>query len=62
MIETATQEELTSYLGYEKNKKSNIDNYRNGYSKKNLKSKYEEIELQNSHLYDNFYVCKNIKN
>jgi len=45
MIETATQEELTSHLGYEKNKKSDIDNYRNGYNKKNLKSKYGEIEV-----------------
>ena len=45
MIEIATQEELTSHLGYEKNKKSDIENYRNGYSKKNLKSKYGEIEV-----------------
>jgi transposase-like protein len=45
MIEAATQGEITDYLGYEKNKKSDSDNYRNGYSTKNLKSKYGEIEV-----------------
>ena len=45
MIEAATQEELTSHLGYEKNEKSDTDNDRNGYSKKSLKSKYGEIEV-----------------
>ena len=45
MIEAATQGELTSHLGYEKNKKSDIENYRNGYNKKTLKSKYGEIEV-----------------
>ena len=45
MIETATQGEITSHLGYEKNKKSDNSNYRNGYSKKTLKSKYGEIEV-----------------
>jgi len=39
MIEVATQGELTIYLGYEKNKKSDTNNYRNGYNKKSLKSK-----------------------
>lgn len=45
MIEAATQGEITDYLGYEKNKKSDSDNYTNGYSTKNLKSKYGEIEV-----------------
>ena len=85
MIEAATEGELTSHLGYEKNQKldnlsnssnsnnlsngdsdnassasSNVNNssntnsngnsnskrnYRNGYNKKNLKSKYGEIEV-----------------
>ena len=45
MIEAATQGDLTAHLGYEKNEKSDTDNYRNGYSKKNLKSKYGEIEV-----------------
>ena len=45
MIEAATQGEITSHLGYEKNDKSNNGNYRNGYSKKHLKSKYGEIEV-----------------
>ena len=41
----ATQGEITSHLGYEKNGKSDNSNYRNGYSKKTLKSKYGEIEV-----------------
>ncbi len=45
MIEAATQGEITTHLGYEKNKKSNTENYRNGYNKKTLKSKYGEIEV-----------------
>jgi len=45
MIEAATQGEITTHLGYEINEKSNSDNYRNGYNKKNLKSKYGEIEV-----------------
>ena len=45
MIEAATQGEITSHLGYEKNEKSDNSNYRNGYSKKTLKSKYGEIEV-----------------
>ena len=34
MIEAATQGEITTHLGYEKNKKSDTNNYRNGYNKK----------------------------
>ncbi len=45
MIEAAPQGEITTHLGYEKNKKSNTENYRNGYNKKTLKSKYGEIEV-----------------
>jgi len=45
MIEAATQGELTTHLGYEKNEKSDTGNYRNGYNKKSLKSKYGEIEV-----------------
>ncbi len=45
MIEAATQGEITTHLGYEKNKKSNTENYRNGYNKKTLKSKYGRIEV-----------------
>ena len=42
---TATEVELTSHLGYEKNSKSDNPNYRNGYNKKTLKSKYGEIDV-----------------
>jgi len=45
MIKSATQGEITSHLGYEKNEKSDNSNYRNGYSKKTLKSKYGRIEV-----------------
>ena len=37
-IETALKAELDGHLGYEKNKVSSNANYRNGYSKKNVKS------------------------
>ena len=42
---TATKVELTEHLGYEKNSKSDNPNYRNGYNKKTLKSKYGEIDV-----------------
>ena len=45
MIEAATAGEMTTHLGYEKNQESNNDNYRNGYNKKNIKTKYGEIEV-----------------
>ncbi len=45
-LQTATQKELTSHLGYDKNKESENPNYRNGYSKKTLKSKYGEVDVE----------------
>ncbi len=33
-LQIATEEELTSHLGYEKHQESENPNYRNGYSKK----------------------------
>ncbi|WP_320034361.1 IS256 family transposase [Halarcobacter sp.] len=44
-LQTATQEELTSHLGYEKHKESDNPNYRNVHNKKTLKSKYGEIDV-----------------
>lgn len=44
-LQTATQEELTSHLGYEKHQESENPNYRNGHNKKTLKSKYGEIDV-----------------
>lgn len=45
-LQTATQEELTSHLGYDKNQESQNPNSRNGYSKKTLKSKYGEVDVE----------------
>ena len=43
LIQTASEEELTSHLGYDKNKESDNSNYRNGYNDKTIKSKYGNI-------------------
>ena len=45
VYQTATEVELTDHLGYDKNTKSDNINYRNGYNKKTLKSKYGEIDV-----------------
>ena len=45
VIQTASQEELTAHLGYDKHQESDIKNYRNGHSNKTLKSKYGNIEV-----------------
>ena len=45
VIQTASQEELTSHLGYDKNQESNNSNYRNGYNDKTIKSKYGNIDV-----------------
>jgi transposase-like protein len=45
VIQTASQEELTSHLGYERNQESDNSNYRNGYNEKTIKSKYGNIDV-----------------
>jgi len=49
VIQTASEEELSSHLGYQKHRASpkagNIPNYRNGHNKKILKSKYGNIDV-----------------
>ena len=45
VIQTASQEELTAHLGYDKHQESDIKNYRNGYNDKTLKSKYGNIKV-----------------
>jgi transposase-like protein len=45
VIQTASQEELTSHLGYDKHKESDNTNYRNGYNEKTIKSKYGNIDV-----------------
>lgn len=44
-LQTASEEELTSHLGYEKHQESDNPNYRNGHNKKSLKTKYGEINV-----------------
>ncbi len=44
-LQTASEEELTAHLGYDKYQSSDNPNYRNGHSKKRLKSKYGEIDV-----------------
>jgi len=45
VIQTASQEELTDHLGYEKHQESNTTNYRNGYNDKTIKSTYGNIDV-----------------
>ncbi len=45
VIQTASQEELTTHLGYEKHQESDTKNYRNGYNDKTIKSKYGQIDV-----------------
>lgn len=45
VIQTASQEELTSHLGYDKYKESGSPNYRNGYNEKTIKSKYGKFDV-----------------
>jgi DNA-directed RNA polymerase specialized sigma subunit len=62
MIEAATQGEITDYLGYEKNKKLDSENYRNGYSTKNLKSKYETVPKCQDQYILKFNILHNLSN
>lgn len=45
VIQTASQEELTSHLGYDKHQETDSSNYRNGYNEKTIKSKYGNIDV-----------------
>jgi putative transposase len=53
VIQTASSEELTSHLGYEKHQLSDTPNYRNGYNDKKINSKYLFIR--------HFYYIKNLR-
>ena len=44
-LQTASEEELTSHLGYEKHQESENPNYRNGHNKKSLKTKYGQVDV-----------------
>ncbi|MBL0703203.1 MAG: transposase [Sulfurospirillum sp.] len=45
VIQVASQEELTSHLGYNKHQESSSPNYRNGYNGKTIKSKYGQFDV-----------------
>ena len=45
VIQTASQEELTSHLGYDKHQESISSNSRNGYNEKTIKSKYGQFDV-----------------
>jgi transposase-like protein len=45
VIQTASQEELSTHLGYDKHQESDNQNYRNGYNEKTIKSKYGNIDV-----------------
>ena len=44
-VEAALNAELDEHLGYDKNQKSNADNYRNGNTSKTLKTEDGQFEL-----------------
>jgi len=45
VIQTASQEELTSHLGYEKHQTATTSNSRNGYNDKTINSKYGQFDV-----------------
>ncbi|MBT5933782.1 transposase [Sulfurimonas sp.] len=45
VIQTASQEELTSHLGYAKHEESTNSNARNGYNAKTINSKYGQFDV-----------------
>ena len=45
VIQAASQEELTTHLGYDKNQSSNNSNSRNGYNDKTINSKYGQFDV-----------------
>jgi len=45
VIQTASQEELTSHLGYDKHQTSDTSNSRNGYNDKTINSKYGQFDV-----------------
>ncbi len=46
VLQVTSQVELTSHLGYEKNKISDNVNLKNGYNKKKLGSKHDQVDLE----------------
>ena len=45
VIQTASQEELTFHLGYNKHQGSTGSNAHNGYNRKTIKSKYSQFDV-----------------
>jgi transposase-like protein len=61
VIQTASQEELTSHLGYDKHQKSNSSNARNGYNEKTINSKYGQFDVAIPRDRDSSFVPQLIK-
>jgi len=61
VIQTASQEELTSHLGYNKYQESDNQNYRNGYNDKTIKSKYGNIDVAIPRDRDNSFEPQLVK-
>jgi len=61
VIQTASQEELTSHLGYDKHQESESSNYRNGYNEKTIKSKYGNIDVSIPRDRDSSFEPKLVK-
>jgi putative transposase len=45
-VEAILEGELDNHLGYDKHQNSNVENSRNGHSKKKLRNQYGELEIQ----------------
>jgi transposase-like protein len=61
VIQTASQEELTSHLGYDKHQESNSSNARNGYNEKTINSKYGQFDVAIPRDRDSSFVPQLIK-
>ena len=60
VIQTASQEELTSHLGYNKHQESKSLNTRNGYNEKTIKSKYGQFDVSIPRDRDSNYTVPGI--
>ena len=56
VIQTASQKELTSHLGYDKYQKSSSSNARNGYNKKTIKHLFKTTSTKQCFLCSKFVL------
>ncbi len=61
IIQRALESEMTQHLGYKKHSKSDVDNYRNGHSKKRVITDDGEIEINPTRDRDGSFEPKNIE-